>query len=290
MAGILGCYAIVLKIVVRPASGSAAWRWFLNSAAGSAGLSWHGGFWSLARLGQWLRMTLNIFVSFGGSFNSPAPWPMSGALLPAARLALLAAAVIAAAGLLRLKKERRVVALACVLWLAVYGAFFTSWEPYTMVYRVGDLIPFMTLLYLGLSEPRMGAWSGAALAVLLGAANFSAEIYPRSFSTNNPDLQRMLFIKAHTSGSDWVTGSGGEDELYLPYFAQRRPLVLGQFESRPEELDRLVTELLRSGQGVYATSRSLSEPAWASFFARWKPQPAATDGAGFTLYRLASPR
>ncbi len=265
-------YAAAL-LVSRPAS---AWSWFLNSAAGSGGgVHWHGGFWSAQSLGQWLRMSGRIFVS------------ASGVLGRAAAAAAAACAVVALSGLRRLSGARREAAVACGLWLAAYAALFISWEPYTMVYRVSDLVPLVVLLSLGWGG---AAWSGGALAALLAAANFSSKIYPRSFAGDNPELQRMLFVKAHTEPSAWVTGDGGEDELYLPYFAERRPLVLGQFQADLPALARRVNELLAQGQPVYATSSALAEPRWAAFFRRWKASGAGNDGTGFALYRLSASR
>lgn len=290
-AAAAAAYALALAVFVRPANWGAAAHWFLGSAAvgGGAAPRWHGGL-SAASLGQWARMTLNVFVSFSPAFSRPPAPGWTPAVLWAARLALAALAAAGAWAGFRRRPGRLEPAAAkvCLAWLAAYALVFTSWEPWTMVYRVPDLIPLTTLLFLCARALRRETALGAGLAALLAAGNFGAELYPRSFSSNNDGLRRMQAVKAATREGDWVTGEGGQDELYIPYFAERNPLLLGRFEGRPEALSRFIEGQLAAGRGVYATSDALAQGSWAGYFSRFSLSPAGSDGEGFVVYRVGS--
>ncbi|MEK7858712.1 MAG: hypothetical protein AAB320_06175 [Elusimicrobiota bacterium] len=279
---VLAGYAAVLILIVRPASMADLRLWLIGSLATATGEArWHTGL-GLGGLWYWLKMTLNIFVSMG-----PAP----AALLWAARAVLAVLAVTALASLRRLQGPAKPAAGACAAWLAAYALVFTSWEPHTMVYRVSDLLPLFTLLALGTNTflPRWRAAAPALLAALLATANFSAELKPRSLEANNPRLARMRFIKAHTPENGWViaaTADAGNDELYIPFFAERRPIVLARYDVDPEALPRRLRAMLAAGEQVYATSRVLAEDRWNRLLAPFHPKAAGDDGTGLVVYRL----
>lgn len=280
-----GAYAAALLLVARPADAAAALHWLWGSAGTGQGFRWHGAL-SARSILQWARMSLNIFVSFSPSFADPAPPAWTPAALWAARLLLAAAAGALAGAWKSLARPSRTAALVCLAWLAAYALVFTSWEPQTMVYRVPDLIPLTTLLFLAWRGRRGEALSGAVLAAALLLANFSAELYPRSFASNNEGLTRMTLIKAATREGDWVTGEGGLDELYIPYFAERRPLVLGRYVGRLEQLSEDIAREQAAGRAVFVTSRVLSDPGWSGYFSRFALAPAAREGDDVILYRL----
>lgn len=287
--GVAAAYGLSLALIVRPASLGEAVRWFLGSAGTSEGLHWHG-VYSLSGLRQWTAMTLNILISFRSEGLSSSGLSFLEIALWGAKLILALAAVALVCKARQLTELHRAVARACCVWLAAYALVFTHWEPYTMVYRVSDLVPIVTLLFLGAeSSGAPPAWrrGGAALlAVLLGAGNFALEIHPRSLAANNPHLGRMEFLKAHTSEGDWIAGDGGADELYIPYFAQRRPLVIGRYRQRPEELAHLIGALLAGDQAVHVTSRVLADEFWGGYFRRYELKRLARDRNGFEFYRL----
>lgn len=285
-------YAIVIGCIQHPTNWHAGYQWFL----GSAGVSGHGlslgGRPNLLKIGQWLKMSVRILTSFEPHFINPPPWAFSSALLWIARLIFLAFAGALSVFHRTLVREDRQVALLCVLWIASYACIFTSWQPWTMVYRVSDLIPIGTLLFLGYraSEKLFPGAQAAAivLAVCLGMGNLGAEVYPRSFATNNPDLERMVFIKANTQANDWITGDGGIDEIYIPYFAIRRPIVIGRYANQPQELSRLLEIIWARHESVFVTSWVLESPLWKAFFSRYDLKLRARDSHGFALYRLQS--
>lgn len=258
-AAVLLVYVGAWSLAVGPAGRYGLLEWLLGSAAGGAR-----GAPSLEKLLQWLK-TSGAAVACGG-----APW----LLWPARGLC----AAILVSGARRLRSERTLAA-GCLLWLAAYAAVFTTWEPHTLVYRVSDLPAFCLLLFLAAGRR---ARTGAALAALLGAGNFAGGILPRSREENNPHLARMDLIRRHTRPSDWIAAGGGRDELYLPYFAERRPLVYGRSGER--ETAERIRAIQRRGETVYATA------AAAPDFAAWRPVPAVFDREEPVLYRLGARR
>lgn len=231
--------------------------WFLGSAASGQGVNLRDT-WSVANLGVWLGTTGKALVA--------DPW----------RPAALVAAVVTTVKLRGLRGVRRDAALAAGLWLLGYAVVFTRWEPYTMVYRVTDLAPLVLLLSLA-----WPATAGAVLAGLLAVANGPGAAF-RADAANNPRLARMEFIRGATQEGDWVAGEGG-DELYIPYFAQRRPLLLGR---RREDLEAGVASLLAAGQRVYLPSAVVDDSYWGPRLRSWKLEKTASDAQGGDLYRV----
>ncbi|MBI5629851.1 MAG: hypothetical protein HY921_03080 [Elusimicrobia bacterium] len=277
LAGLLLlAYGSVLLLIVRPASWTAALDWLWGSAAAGGGkLGWHGRP-SLESLRLWAGMTVNIFASL-------APAAL------AARLACVACFALAAFRFKNIRGFQKTTAVACLLWLAAYALVFTSWEPNTMVYRVSDLVPLTALLFLAsrtLPKRGLGAALGTAFAILLGTVNFRMEIRPRALASNNRHLRHMGLVKDNTAPGDWVAGEGGADELYIPYFAQRRPLAIGFYSGRRDQLRKRIDSLKASGQEVFVTSTVLRSETWAEFFKSYDLLPKASDPDGYTLYTV----
>jgi hypothetical protein len=252
-------YGLALA-VVRPESAA---RWFLGSAATSEGLNTRD-VWTLANLGVWLGTS--------GRAVAADPWGPAVAVL----------ALAAAFGLSAQKGLRRAAAIAAGLQLLAYALVFTRWEPYTGVYRVPDLPAFILLLSLAVPA-RWSAPSGAALAALLAAANLGAAS-ARADAGQNPRLARMEALKAASREGDWAAGEGG-DELYIPYFAQRRPLVLGRFRGRPEAVRKAAADIAAHGQSLYLFRDTVKDPFWAPHWAELELEAVVSDGEGPLLYR-----
>lgn len=285
---VLAAYAVAL-FIVQPGNAGDALRWFWGSANRAAGVSFGGGY-SPGKLWLWLRSTVNVVTSLSPAFEQPPGWSFAPALLWGswALIVLLLASLLA--GWRRLSSSERRVAAGCAIWIACYAAVFASWQPDTLVYRTTDLPPICLLL--ALAARRLGAAGlglSAALAATLFAGNLGAEILPRSYAANNPDLARMDFVREHTSDNDWITGGGGKDELYLPFFARRKPLVIDRFRSKPDELFAFAKDAQARGEAVLVTSRTLDDPFWRERLAG-RLVPASSDGSGFTLYRLKATR
>lgn len=280
-------YAAALAIA-RPGGLPQALRWLWGSAAREGAGFTLGGGYSWHKLWQWIRTTGNALTSYSPVFKDPPAWRSAVWLLWTGRILLLLLAGVLALRSKTIFRRHRTVAAGCCVWLASYALIFASWQPDTLVYRTTDLPAICLLLALAsfeLARPlRLGVC--LALAAALGLGNFGAEIFPRSFASNNPDLKRMAFIRDHTGESDWVTGGGGRDELYIPYFAGRRPLVVDRYRDRPEELRLLIRRLEKGGQPVRVSSRTLEDDFWRSYFSRFDMEPLADDGNGFALLRL----
>ena len=275
-----------------PSNVRQACAWILGSAAGPGGqLRWHGSWWSLQGFRDWAKMTVRIFVSLSNpSYLHPPALPASSALSSVAAVLLLYIFVRGAVGFKTLWQKNRVFLVACAIWLGGYALVFTTWEPGTMVYRVSDLVPLVLVLAL-VSQTLAPGMRGQALVVMLTLAlalgNFGAEIYPRSFWENNSSWVLMQFIKKSTEPADWVAARSGLESIYVPYFAERRPLVLANFRDHPEQLRSFLERLWGVKQKVYVTSDVLSDPYWNGIFSAYALRRHADDpAAGWTLYRV----
>lgn len=266
-------YLAAAALCARPRSWDEARVWLLGSAALSRDRSflWHGGY-SAAALRSWLRTSARLW---GGS-----------AVGSVAALSLSAAGAAAA-----WRRERR-VAVACLLWLAGYAALFLAWEPTTAVYRITDLVPLWILVVIGVeSWSARAAWAPAALAALvaaLGAWNFARVVSPAADPRRNAPLQGVLRVARETPDDAWVVASGIE-QVYLPYFARRRPIDVRYYEGRAPDLEKRLAGLRTAGEPVFVMPRTLTD-AWRAWFAARPLREVGAPGSG-ELYRLgAAPR
>jgi hypothetical protein len=288
-----GIYLSVIFFVQKPEHLAEVIRWSLGSAgAAEDGTVALGGGFSLIKTWEWVKMSLHVLVSFSPVYEAPPGWGVSKVLLKGAVFLIALFSLVILIRAQEIYRRSPAIVGGCAIWMVVYACVFLRWQPWTMVYRVSDLIPMGILAFLAYqSIPRnRGFWRGLALtlAVCLAVGNLGAEIYPRSFASNNPHLERMTFLKAHTGEADWVTGDSGHDEIYIPYFAERRPIVMERFARQPERLDGFLKHLLTEHQDVWVTSRILAAPQWRGFFNRYTLEKTAEGPDGFTLYRLRS--
>lgn len=260
-AALIGAAYAVALAVLRPEE---PLRWFLGSAATGQGLNTRD-VWSWANLATWLGTSARTVVA--------APWGPAVAVLAAG----------AAWGLRGATGPRRAAASAAGLQLLGYALVFTRWEPYTGVYRVPDLPAFMLLLSLAVPA-RWSAPAGLALAVLLAAANLGT-VAGRADASRNPRLARMEALRAASAPEDYAAGEGG-DELYIPYFAQRRPLVLGRLRQQPEGLDRAVAALAAGRRSLFVSRDTVSDPFWGPRLDRYRLEPVVSGPEGPIWYRV----
>lgn len=239
---VAAAYAAAAVWLLRPRSLEELRVWLLGSAALTAdrSFSWHGtGLWE--GVSAWLGMSLKAV--------SPAPW--------------LAWAPWACGlwALFKLRETRRRLALSAWLWLGCYALLFMRWEPYTMVYRMSDMLPLWLLAAVCVErawDQRYGKAACLGFVLLLGAVNFGSGILPASREQGNTPLQRALWIRDSTPEDAWVASYGIFD-VYIPYFAHRRPLNLRYFKGRREALAGRLWEILESGAPVFVTSSVLRE-------------------------------
>jgi hypothetical protein len=271
---VLSAYGAAALWCVRPGTPQ-DWRlWLLGSAALSPDRSftWHGAGTAAASLSAWLAMTLRIFADPAGL---PQPWSGLGWLLAAAALAA------AVAGL----RGRGRTAKAAWLWLGGYAALYICWQPFTMVYRITDLI-VLWLLVAHWAAP--APWRGRALAgfaLALGLFNGLLLIRPQTAPGRNAAYQEALRISGDTPEEAWVV-TAARGQVYIPYFAGRKPLNLRYFEGRPEALALRLEELRRQGAPVFVTGAVSEEGAWKGFFEQYELEAAGAPGA--RLYRIGT--
>ena len=142
-----------------------------------------------------------------------------------------------------------------------------------MVYRVSDLIPLWTFIVMGLGiliPPHTLAGLLGGIALALAMINGRRDVLPRMQAENNTLLMQMGTIREQTPTNAWILSPGGDTDLYVPYFAQRRVLLLQRYGLNPGELDRLVRERLQAGESVFALEKMIEEPLWVDFLKQYK--------------------
>lgn len=276
---VLAAYAAAGLLAIRPQSLGELKLWLLGSAALGTGRTflWHSASAGHA-LASWAAMTLKIFCAFPAG---PAAARIAGIALAA--LALAAAAAGAAAA-----KDRRF----WLAWLAGYAALYLCWEPFTIVYRVSDLLGLAALALAGLERlaPRARALGLAAWIAAAGAYNLAWAVRPAADPEANADLVEARAVAARVPEGAWIAAAGGRGEIYFPYFAHRRPLSLRYYPDTAALFARL-DALAAAGEEVYATRRTLELGGRRSELARYGLEPAGGAGplALYRVRRAASP-
>jgi hypothetical protein len=259
---------------VKPSSFDESRLWLLGSAALTTDRSflWHSIPLSQA-LPAWSAMTLRVFTEFVG--RQGFAWS-AGVIL--AVLPLLAAARGAA--------DRTRESAFWLLWLAGYAVLFIAWEPYTIVYRVSDLIALWALATMGLkalsSRLRLGAliaWTAAAFAF-----NLAYVVRPAADPANNPDLVEAEWTKTSAPPEAWVLANG-RGAVYIPYFSGRRPVNLRYF-TEEKALHARLDALTKSGESVYVSGRTLEEEGLRAKLERYGLTPVASAGP-LAMFRVS---
>jgi hypothetical protein len=272
-ATVAASYLAAGILAVRPTDLHDLSLWLLGSAAlkPDRTFSWHSAA-PLDAVWAWSRMTLRVFDEFVGL---PGEIGAAGVLLAALPLAC------AARGAARGGRAARF----WLFWLAGYAALYLTWEPFTVVYRVSDLIGLWALAVAGLEglSPRARTAALAAWAALAGSYNWATQIRPNADPASNPDYAEARSIASLAPEDAWIVVYG-RDQVYVPYFAHRRPLNLRYW---PDEaaLDGRLDELAARGEAVFAADRALEESGRRAEFERYGLD-AGTARDGTTLYRV----
>lgn len=241
-------YLVAVVFFVRPGSFSDLRGWLLGSTALSVDrrFMWLGSY-SLAGLGHWVRVTLELLS--GSAAVGVFAW------------------AAAAWGAADARGSRPRAARLAVLWLAAYAVLYANWQPYTVVYRYSDVAALWLLLACAVDAatreakvaPRLQAAAVAAFVVFLGVWNWGAAVLPGSDPGLNPDLQRSLWVARETPEDSWIVVHA-TDQVYIPYFAHRKPLNIRYFPDA-ESLQARVAAVRKAGEPVYVVPRTL--PEWA---------------------------
>jgi hypothetical protein len=247
--------------------------WLLGSAALGVdrSFSWHAAP-MIQAVPTWTAMTFRVFTDF--STRPPLP-RFIGLFL--GFLPLAAAARGAFRGGLR--------ARFWLIWLAGYAALFLNWEPFTMVYRISDLLALWALALIGLealpSRARaaaLAAWTAAALAF-----NFAITVHPATDPAANRDLAEARWSEQRVPEDGWVL-SYGNGAVYLPYFAHRKVVNLRYLEA-PGALEERLDRLNARGETVFVSDRTLDLTGSLAPLAAYGLQPAGASD-GLTLFRV----
>ncbi len=249
-AAVVLAYAAAVLAFVRPLEGPGFRLWLLGSMAlgQDRAFQWHFGPDLLDGVRGWGLTTLRVFCDFTR---------VSGAM-KALGLALCALPLAAVACAFR-RPAREDKALA--LWLAGHALIYSTWEPFTIVYRVSDLPALWALAWRGLDTVNVPARARltllAAWAAAAGVYNWKASIGADCDPRNNVEYQETLAVAAATPPDAWVAANA-RNQVYYPFFGGRRPVNL-RYYGTAESLARRVGELEARGEAVYATGRTLAE-------------------------------
>lgn len=258
---------------VQPSSFHELRLWLLGSAALTTDRSflWHSIPLTQA-LPAWAGMTLRVFTEFVG--RQGLAWAAGVAL---AVLPLLAAARGAA--------DRSRESVFWLLWLAGYAVLFIAWEPYTIVYRVSDLLALWALATLGLrtSPPRLRAGALAAWTAAAFAFNLAYVVRPAADPANNPDLVEAEWTKLAAPADAWILANG-RGAVYIPYFTARRPVNL-RYYTDERALHARLDALTGAGEVVYVSGRTMLEEGLRAKLERYGLEPVAASG-GLTMHRV----
>lgn len=240
-------YLLAGFLAVKPASLEELRLWLLGSAALGVdrGFSWHSTP-LLYSIFSWSRMSFRVFTEFVG--RTGISWTLGVVL---AVLPVLAA--------VRGSLEKTREGNFWLIWLGGYALLFIAWEPYTIVYRVTDLLPLISLATLGLNgfSTRTRSWALATWILAAGAYNYATVVKPASAFANNPDLVEAEWTKVSTPPEAWVlvNGRGG---VYVPYFSGRRTVNLRYFDA-PGSLEARLDALTKENQLLFVTGRTLEQ-------------------------------
>jgi len=255
-ATVFTAYAGVAVFVLRPYQGEQ--NWFAHWIKGSLGLTpdrsiaWHSEGWG--GIIDWVVATPGTWWGSLGP-GSPATVALFIKIATALSVALFLTGIFYA---LR-GSWRSPLTQFSLIWIGVYAAFFSSWEPQTLCYRMTDVIPWTLLLASGLQalhseKHRLIAAGGGLLSLIL--INLTVRIIPMNRVENNRAYQHTLqLVRLTPEQSVYLTG-GGLPWIYLLYFTGRSAW---NAKNLPE--DRFKT----FNQPVFAHTSLLADPrlnAW----------------------------
>lgn len=125
---------------------------------------------------------------------------------------------------------RRYIAIT-IVYIVVNTAFFTVWQPDYFVFRVSTVMAMCLLMAIVSSHYRAQRYGPLWLAAigiwiaLYGMSNYILSIGPHVDPKSNPYMVMADDIRHRTDPRDLIVmpgaGFGAQDEVYIPYFAQR---------------------------------------------------------------------
>lgn len=208
-----------------------------------------------------------------------------------------------------------------LLWIITGGIFTVFWAPGYYEQKMYILPPLWSMICLGWPWP--DSWSGKIIAsaflslmiIILFAFNFLNGILPDSRPEHNQNLSIAEQIKDFTEPDSSIIISGIAStesayyfgKIYIPYFSQRKTIVLDWSLSKPvqgkhfpQNLAAIISGETSSGHKTYLLSEALSEPVLEAlsrhhriasadlrgFWNRFALKPVAKLEGGMELYRV----
>jgi len=234
--GMIVPYALVIGFVVDPGHLNDRWlhKWLMGSASlnPNSMFQWH----SAGVMGPllWAATALRVFWgSFWPYQTNVPPWCWFLTALSALVLLVLLGSSF--------KQKRDARWAFCMLWLAVYGLFFWTWEPTTECYRMTDLIPLAMLLALGATTWKERSVRWILLTLLFATllpVNLRTRIYPMNDPQRNLIYQNTIDLANRTPSESIYLTIGGITWIYLLYFSGRTAWDLHSFMRDPDRLGR----------------------------------------------------
>lgn len=190
---------------------------------------------------------------------------------PVLAVGLVGLAVVGLAVAARRDTKARAPVVLAVAWLVAHAVFFLSWD-HNEKYWIAAMIPAALLAAAVLGAVlRRAAASVQALPALLVAAVLVAVNGPVIRREMAPEHNRFLVlareVRSATGPEDTLLVSGMapwlELKVYLPYFAERRTVVLdfALASGRTAELERLMAAAGTGAvSGVYALDELVERP------------------------------
>ena len=265
-------YAAVITFILQPKQWNDRWmiKWLMGSASLNPDslLQWHVAGWSSPI--QWALATPRIFWGTFWPYHTAVPF-WCGALTVLSMtivLSLLGRSWIV---------HRQKLWIFSVLWLAVYGLFFWTWEPTTECYRMTDLIPLAILFAMALETITHPAVRWALLSVLfltLIPINLVTRIAPMNDPLHNALYQETQALEIATPPDSLYLTAGGSTWIYMLYFCGRSAWNLHSFSRDPDHLAKEIARHLHS-QPVYIQQEALEVDGTAAWLSHYKLRPVA---------------
>ena len=177
------------------------------------------------------------------------------------------------------------------IWILVYSAFFTVWNPGYFVFWIPVMSAWVMVLAVNASawtDRRYVVWTAAAAAVCFAIANAALYVLPRMPAESNQSLAIARQVRANTPARSLVvvagTGYLAQMEVYLPYFSERETVSLHEVMSRHGKnglrwLARKLRADLSAGKHVYLFGEAFDSPkAWQELSARYGLERQAVHG------------
>lgn len=253
------------------------------------------GLWGHSKQGRWIDLGVGLSSTIA-TRGAISPW--------------VGIVVVLLLGRAALRRWPRVV-LVSAIWIGIYGAFFTWWEPDNVEFWISALLPLWLLIGLAAASAQLWGRGGAvrvgALVVLAVLGWHNYWIIDRRGDAAF-DLQRRISaaVRQVTVPSDLIIEPHGVLELYLPRYEERPNVrmihrLFWQTGNKPNDaLDFLRQEVetaLHAGVAVLVSREGLNrrdvdiprqqlDAFWQSY--REVLQPAVTIDGTTHFWRIPS--